>query len=128
MKYKLIAVLSSLLLFSSFAFADGLIGIGSFESQGDIGNPEMRGVVIDITYIGPGAYEVEMSFEFTNFDDYVAIPTGWKSQETRVCDVDRQSKAGKTFLITCKDGSDNAADPKNVQFAIFRMDAEQPEP
>lgn len=127
MKRKLAVILSSL-LFSSFALADGLIGIGSFEADGQISNPEMRGVVVAITYMGTGVYEVEMSVEFTNFDDYIAIPTGWKSQETQGCDVDRQSKAGKTFLISCKDGSDNASDPKNVQFAIFQIDAEQPEP
>lgn len=123
MKIKLIAVLTSILL-SSLAAADGLIGIGSFNSDEAIDDPQIRGNIASIYYAGVGTYQVSFTAELSgNVDDYVAIPTGWQSL-LRVCDVDRQSKTLYGFTITCKDAAGNYADPKNVQFTVLSIEAE----
>lgn len=122
MTIKLIAVLTSILL-SSLASADGLVGIGSFDADELIGDAQLRGNIASVYYGGVGTFQVSFTSEQAGtVDDYVAIPTGWKSA-MRVCDVDRQSKTLFGFTITCKDAAGNYADPKNVQFAVFRLQA-----
>jgi hypothetical protein len=103
------------------SFADGVVGMGNFNAEGEIGDLQVRGVVYNVSYAGTGVYEVTFNAELDSVENYVAIPTGWKSQETRVCDVDRQSKGLQGFTISCKDGEGNAADPKNIQFAVFYL-------
>lgn len=124
MTYRLFAVLSSLFLFSPFAFADISISFGSFDSDELIGDSELRGDNLgSVYYNGAGSYTVFFNAEQAGtVDDYVAIPTGWKGGVARICDVDRQSKTLDSFTITCKDSDGHSADPKNVQFAVFRSD------
>lgn len=122
---NLLTILSSLLI-SSLTLANGLVGLGSFDSDELIGDPQLRGNISSVYYNGVGSYIVSFDAEQPGtVEDYVAIPTGWKGNEARVCDVDRQSKTVYDFTITCKDSDGNAADPKNVQFAVLRIEPEE---